>query len=93
MSSDDGRLIIKRWKMRGFQAVRRTQKVQELVDETAARVAADCGGGFDAHGMQGKTRYRAIVYPARGAAFRQRKRGVMHQVAAQWGMGPGKNKK
>lgn len=93
MSSDDGRLVIKRWKMAGFRAVRRAQKVQELVDETAAQVAAECGGGFEAHGMQGRTRYRAMVYPARGAAFRQYRRGVMHEVAARWRMRPGNNKK
>lgn len=54
---------IKKWNMRGFQQIRRDPGVTAMVDEQAAKAAAAAGDGFVVSGRQGRTRYRAIVYP------------------------------
>lgn len=44
------------------EEIRRSGPVQSLVHEHAERIASAAGDGFRASYMQGKSRYRAIVY-------------------------------
>lgn len=80
-------LRITKWNQPTFDAIRRGPKVQALVDQTASDVAGACGKGYDWDSIQGKTRYRAIVFPDTYRAYRDaRRNNTMLHVAARYGM-------
>lgn len=80
-------LHITKWNQPAFEAIRRTPKVQALVDKAASDVAGACGRGYDWDSIQGKTRYRAIVFPDTYRAYRDaRRNNTMLHVAARYGM-------
>lgn len=74
---------IKKWIVQGFNEIRRTPEVQQLVDTEAASFAKACGKGYEWSTMQGKTRYRAIVFPDTYRAYRDARRNntMFHQAA------------
>lgn len=63
-----------RWNMQGFENVRRLPDVQKRVDWHSENIARSAGRGFVASSQQGKTRYRAIVYPETFSAMYRNKR-------------------
>lgn len=78
---------IKKWNMRAFRELRRDPGVVALIDDQAAKAAAAAGDGFVVSGRQGRTRYRAIVYPDTFAARRRELRdNKMLSVATSMGM-------
>lgn len=80
-------LHIRKWNTPAFDAIRRTPGVQALVDQAAADTADACGKGYDWSAIQGKTRYRAIVFPDTFRAYRDaRRNNTMLHVAAARGM-------
>lgn len=72
------------------EKVLRGPQVQRVVDTVTDDVAAACGKGYKASTMQGKSRYRGIVFPGTGRAVRDaRKNNTMLNVASARGMKPG----
>lgn len=46
-----------------FEELRRAEKTQDLIDDATTTIAARAGRRYVPSTMQGKTRYRGIVYP------------------------------
>ncbi|WP_051061021.1 hypothetical protein [Corynebacterium ulceribovis] len=53
---------IKKWRLKGFEEIRRAGWVQDLVTQETRRVRNNLPDGYGWSVAQGKTRFRGIVY-------------------------------
>lgn len=78
-----GKIKINKWNLDGFEQIRRSADVQNLVNKHAKDVAARANslaaqGNYQWSGRQRKSRYGAIVYPNDGnAAYDNLKRNTL----------------
>ncbi len=59
-----------KWNRKQFENIRRAPGVQAVVDAEAEAIATACGRGYITSSVQGKTRYRTIVFPESYKAYR-----------------------
>lgn len=70
-----------KWDIRGFEEIRRSAEVQDLVGEVTDMVLDRLPRGYGWSGRQGKSRYREIVFAERSFAFRDQVRNNSLQKA------------
>lgn len=58
------------WNVSGFEQVRRSPETQRLIDSYVDDMVDAAGPGYDGNGMQGRSRYRGIVFPDSWSAVR-----------------------
>ena len=63
-----------KWDIRGFEAIRRSPEVQDLVSDLSDTILARLPRGYAASGRQGKSRYREIIFADTSSAFRDQLR-------------------
>jgi|GEM_PF-1212702 len=58
-----------RWRLKGFEEIRRLPGIKERIYKEAQSIATDAGGGYEAFIGEGKTRSRASVVTTGFAAM------------------------
>ena len=58
-----------KWNIKGFEEIRRSPEIQAEVEALAQGLADEAGRGFVTSSMQGKSRFRAIVFAGDSRAY------------------------
>lgn len=63
-----------KWDIRGFEEIRRSEEVMNLVGDLSDDILARLPRGYASSGRQGKSRYREIIFADSSYAFRDQLR-------------------
>lgn len=63
-----------KWDIRGFEEIRRSDEVMNLVGDLSDDILARLPRGYASSGRQGKSRYREIIFADSSYAFRDQLR-------------------
>ena len=70
-----------KWRIAGFEEIRRSPEIQAEVEQLARELATAAGPGFTVSSDQGKSRFRAIVFAGDSRAYgNQLRSNVLQKV-------------